>query len=821
MNRILLICISSLLIYFPFGQARGQIKRNHEVKGQIVDGSGQGIPFATVMILQARDSSLIKGTATGKEGQFSIPGLPPGKYLLKASELGYSTKYSPVFLWKGDSAGASIILVLEDNTRTLRGVNITSQKPFVEYQADKTIVNVENSIVSAGSNALEILKKSPGVSVDNNDQISLNGKAGVLIMIDGRQTYLSQQQVVNMLKTMNASSIARIELMTQPSAKYDAAGNAGIINIITRKNKMRGWNGSITAGYGQGIYNRENGGANLNYRSGKFNVYGNYDFSRQVWYNQLDLIRDFNDGPSGSLSAKFIQTSINRNPSENHDLKAGVDYFLNKQNTIGVMVNAVINPEEVNTNSNTLIENPDGSLQSQALTHNQSQDRWSNITYDLNYQGKLDTSGTELDADMAYSRFNNLNQQQFLTNTFDSLGNMEKLAGMLNPEIRKGTLPSLISIHTAKIDFTHPLGRQAKLEAGLKTSFVTSDNNVQYFYQDNGAWLFDSATNHFKYTENINAAYINFSKTFSKGYSLQIGLRGEQTISRGQQFTIDSTVSRNYIQLFPTIYLSRKLNKDNTVGFSYARRIDRPDYQDLNPFRYYLDPYTYEVGNPFLQPQLTNSIELTHSYQGILNTTLNYSRTRNVISNVLNQVDSSKITYQTKDNLASLTHVGLAISANLGITRWWMTNDYLNIFDNLYQGIYLGTPFQDGMLSWMFNSTNTFTLPKGYSLELSGYYQSAAVEGLLTGEPRYEISGGMEKSILNKRGIIKLNVNDIFDTQHFTGNMNYQNIHVFVNNHWDSRMVNLSFTYHFSKGKINQVQRHRSSIDAEQSRIKH
>ena len=819
MKRIFTTCISALLI---ISQANGQQPSTGFVSGTVTEASGVPVPFASVTVLKASDSSLVRGDDCSQDGKFRISGLAQGKYILAASELGFLRALSNPFEVSASHQGATgVVLVLKDKAQVLHGVSVSALKPLIEHQIDKIVVNVEGSIVSAGSTAYEILQKSPGVTIDNNDVISLDGKSGVTIMIDGKPTYLSQQQLTNVLKSMNSSTISKIELMNHPSAKYDAAGTAGIINIITKKSKMTGWNGSLNAGITQGIHERQNLGANLNYRNGKFNFYGNYDFSHQIWSNNNYITRNFYDGPAGTLSSRFEQTSKMAFPNFNHDFKAGVDYFLSQNQTLGVMVSGTFNPSSSFNSTGSNLLSPGGALQSIALTDNSSTGQWSNLTYDMNYQGKFDTVGNELDVDVAHSIFDNRTMQDFLTDTYDSTGTLEKGPGLLNPNIRKGSLPSLIGINTIKLDFTHPMKGNAKLEFGIKSSLVSSDNNVQYFYLNNGVWMYDSATNHFKYTENINAGYLNFTKQFSHGFSIQLGLRGEQTVSRGQQFTTDSIVNRNYFQLFPSIFLNQALDKNNTLTLSYSRRVDRPDYQDLNPFRYYLDPYTYQVGNPFLQPQLTNSIELGHSYKGILNTTINFSRTTNVMTDVLNQIDSAKITYQTRDNLASLTSVTASLSANIAVTPWWMTNDYISAYYNDYKGVYLGGNLNYARISWNFNSTNTFTLPRHYALELSGYYNGPMVEGFLIGLPQYQVSMGIQKSIWNQKGTLKLNINDVFNTNHFMGYVKYQNIDVTINSHYDSRRVSVSFSYNFSKGASSPNRNHSSSIEEEQDRIKH
>ena len=350
---------------------------------------------------------------------------------------------------------------------------------------------------------------------------------------------------------------------------------------------------------------------------------------------------------------------------------------------------------------------------------------------------------------------------------------------------------------------------------------VTSDNNVQYMNFINNQWMNDgNATNHFKYTETINAGYINFNHQFKNKISLQIGLRGEQTLSTGDQITIDSVVNRNYFQLFPSVFLRKVLDKNNTVGISYSRRIDRPDYQDLNPFRYYLDPYTFEEGNPNLQPQLTNSFELSHTFKGFLTTTVNYSKTTNAFTMILHQIDSTNTSYVMRGNISSLDNIGLSISAGFPVTKWWMSNEYFNIYNNHYQGQYLNGNLNVSQTSFTFNSNNSFTIMDGLSAELSGFYRSSGLEGALISRPMYAVSAGIQKSLWKSKASLKLNVSDIFKTQQFIGTLKYENIDTYISNQWDSRRVNLTFDYHFGSNKIKPAARQKTGIEEEQSRIK-
>lgn len=833
MKPTTLLTISLILSVMHFSaKAQSEIKTiasgsndQFEIHGKVIDENHQAVPFATVTLLKVADSSPLKGDISDQSGEYHFDEIPKGKYIISATVVGMIRAYSEPFTINNSKITLNIPeLVLKQNTHLLNGVSVTASKPFIQHEIDKTVVNVQNSIVSAGSNAWEILQKSPGITVDNsNNSIRLQGKTGVQIYINGRPTYLSQDQLAELLKGMNSNTIKSIEIMTQPPAKYDAAGTAGIINIITIRSKEKGFNGDLTAGVGQGRHLRENAGTNLNYRNGKVNLYGNYNFSHNTWWNNNYITRNFYDGTGKALSTRTEQYGYHNSPNYNHDFKAGLDYYLNDKNSLGVMVNGSLNPSTDNRYNTTWFRDGNGSLENTSLTHATEKAHWTNYTYDINYQGHYDTTGKELDIDVAYSKFNNAAIDNYLTNAVYPDGTpLPDIPGNPNPNIRRGRIPTLIDIKTAKIDYTLPLKHGTKLSFGAKTSFVSSDNNIQYFQFDNEnrQWEYDSATNHFKYTENINAAYINLNKQFKKGWGMQLGLRGEQTISKGYQFTNDSLVKRNYFQLFPTLFLNKQLDKNNTISFSYSRRIDRPDYQTLNPFRYYLDPYTYGEGNPYLQPQISNTINFTYAYKSLLIATLSYSHVSDVMSQVLKQDDSTLVTYQTEENLAKMKNVGLNVSLSVPVTSWWMSNNSVNVFYNVFQGEYLGAYLNFGKVAYTFNTTNSFTLGKGFSAELEGYYNSSMQWSIFTIKPQYSVSAGIQKKLLKDKATIKLNVNDIFHTQHSYAWVKYQNLDVTSSNHWDSQSVGLTFTWRFEKGHVKPVHHYQSAIDEEQNRIK-
>src|SRR6185312_15312870 len=678
------------------------------------------------------------------------------------------------------------VLKLENDVKTLKGITVTAKKPLIERKIDRTIVNVDASISNAGTTALEVLEKSPGVSVDKDGNVSLKGKAGVMIMMDGKPSYLSGQDLANYLKNMPSSAIDQIEIMTNPSAKYDAAGNSGIINIKTKKNKMHGLNGNVSATLSQAYYTRTNNSLNLNYRTGKVNLFGNYSYSLWHSHRNQTIIRRFRDQNTKQIQTIFDQHIVSDHKYPNNNMKVGMDFMATKKTTLGVVFSGNINPGDEKDLNRTNLNNPENQIDSFVIADNSQKIKSKNFATNLNMRHVFDSSGKEFTVDLDYLKYNQ-NSATILANQYFNPDNTERK----DPSQLNGSLPSNISIYSAKTDFIFPLKNTAKIETGLKSSYVTTDNDALYQNKSDSGYITDEGkTNHFIYKENINAAYVNFSQQIKK-WGVQAGLRAENTNAKGHQLGNsshpDSAFTKNYTNLFPTIYVSYSPNGKNTFSANYGRRIDRPDYADLNPFYYFLDEYTYQVGNTLLQPQFSDNIELSHTYNGFLTTTLNYSKIHHVFSDVLKQINSEHKTFQTKENLASKTNMGIAVSANFPVTSFWSTNLFSNVNYDSYSGVIDGGNLNIDATTFMGNMNNQFKFHKGWSAELSGFYRSKGIEGQIVINPMWRLDAGVQKAILKNKGSLKFSVRDIFNSQNFSGSVNYQDIDAYIKNIRDSR----------------------------------
>lgn len=824
MKRILTLLVILSATTASFAQTKGT------VSGLVQDGSQKTIESATITLLKAKDSSLTKVAAADRTGKFSFENIPDGKYFVSITAVGHQKGYSPVFDINSSNSSITLKTIsLIPQEKSMTGVVVVAKRPLVEQKIDRTVVNVEASVTNVGSSALEVLEKSPGISVDKDGNISLKGKQGVMILVDGRPTQLGGTDLANLLRSMNANQLDQIEIMTNPPAKYDAAGNAGIINIKTKKTKLFGYNGSITLGYGQGRYPKFNEGFNFNYRQGKVNLFTNLSHNYWSGFNELNIQRNFLQEASKQIESHFDQQARMKNIRSSYNAKVGMDYFAGKNTTFGVVFTGFSNPGTFQNRNVNNIYNQDHQLTEQTRALSKQEETWKNFSTNLNFRQVLDTTGKELTADLDYITYD-AHMNQMLNNFyFDAQGNERQKGDTLY-----GRLPQRIHIYSGKVDYSHPLRKGARFEAGLKSSYVKTSNNGVYETVDFGTINRDlGRSNDFYYQENINAAYVNLSGPVSKKLSAQLGLRLENTISKGRStgfefkndlntfVPFDSTFERNYTQLFPTAFLQYKVSDANTFGLNYGRRIRRPNYESLNPFKEFLDRYTYQQGNSNLKPQFSHNIELSHTYKGILTTTLNYTKTTDIIQQVIEQITEDTLTYVKQANIASQRQYGMSISANFPVTKWWKSNLYVNGFNNRFEGVVNGESVSLSASSVMFNGSQQFTLSKTLSAELSGWYRTKGVEGVIVTQPVGMLAIGVSQQILKGNGTLRLNIRDVLNTQEFKASSKYGMVDAAFQEKHDTRVINIGFTYRFNKGKMNAGPKKRNGGSAgdEQSRV--
>jgi Outer membrane protein beta-barrel family/Carboxypeptidase regulatory-like domain len=791
--------------------AFSQTSPRASVAGRVIETSKKPLPFATVLLLKAADSSLVKGAISTENGRYEFENLPLGRYLVSATMVGYAKVFGSAFELTASNAPLLLPdLTVTEATQTLGEVKVVTQKPFIEQQIDRTVLNVENSSVSAGSTALEVLEKAPGITVDQqNDRLVVKGKQGVIVQIDGKQTFLSTQELMNLLRNTPADNIEKVEIISNPSAKYDAAGNSGIINIKTKKNKNFGTNGTATLGTGYGRYEKANASLNLNHRVGKINAFGNYSYFRNRNFNEQQIYRNI---PFEGKTTIFDQNGNNINRNNGHNAKVGLDWFIDKKHTVGVLLSGFDNHFNGSSLSNTLISAPTG--QTLLSTTNAPNNTFQNITANLNYKYELGKS-RELTADADYSYFDG-QSGNFLDSRFTNLQGELTLTDLV-----RNNMPSNIGIWAGKIDYVHPL-KKGKIETGWKSSWVQTDNDMKFETNTDQQWRIDpTRTNRFKYDENINALYLNYATAIGKKTQLQTGLRVENTHSVGNSVTLNSVIDRNYTNLFPSVFVSQTLDSNNVLNLSYSRRIDRPNYQDLNPFESFLDPFTFQRGNPFLRPQFTNSFSLTHVFKGFISTTLSYARTTDLIQEQApDQIAAENKTFVTSVNVDKFDNYSLNVSFPLPINKWWTMQNNLTVFHNRYQTVYREGLFDVSITAYNLYSSNNFKLSKTLSAEVSAFYNSAGLFGFFRNEPMGAFNLGVQKSWLGGKLRGRLNFQDPFWLNQFRGSTEFQDLNFSVRSRWESRVARVSLTYRFGNQNVKASRQRQTSAEDLRDRVK-
>ncbi|HEX6426817.1 MAG TPA: TonB-dependent receptor [Niastella sp.] len=789
-NLFIIILLTVSLI------GRAQNRTAVKLNGKVSATNQPALSAATITLLKAKDSSLVKVSVSDQDGRYSFDNPPQGRYLVVVSAVGYDKQYSSPFTISPDSAIKELTtIVLSPRSNNLKAVTVSARKPLVEQKIDRMVVNVDAFISNTGANALEALEKSPGVQVDKDGNISLKGKQNVVVLIDGRPAYLSGADLANMLKGMQASQLEQIEIMTNPPAKYDASGNAGIINIKTKKNKVKGFNGNVSAGVGQGVYFKTNESISLNYRDGRVNLFSSYSFNRNNNFQELTIFRRYKDD-NDETNAIFEQVAFMKRRNMSNNLKMGMDYFVTNRTTLGIVISGFYNPESSINSNTSYLQNPNYAVDSIATASSNIKGTWKNASVNLNMRHQFDTAGRELTADLDYIVYDNTNNQHFINTTFEP--NWIKRY----EEQLRGVLPVTVNIYSAKMDYTHPLKNNGRIEAGWKSSYVETVNKADYYLLNSDEWMTDyGKTNYFDYNENINAAYVSLNKQITKKWGLQTGLRYENTSYKGHQYGNpqkgDSSFKRSYNSWFPTVYISYGANKNNQFGLSYGRRIDRPGYQSLNPFMFFIDKYTYEAGNPYLKPQYSNNFELTHIYKGWLTTTLNYSRTKDLFNETFDQ--SGYATIVQRGNIGRRENAGIAVNAQIPVAKWLTSMLYTNYNYTRYSGKLYGEDLKVEAGTLQINLNNQMNFKKGWGAELSGWYRSKGVEGQILLQPMGQMAAGISKQVLKGKGTVKVNVRDILYTQKPHGNINFKKTEARFENRRDTRVANVTFTYRFGK----------------------
>ena len=809
MKKILLSFSAILISCLAFAQ-------QNVIKGKVLEINKINlVPATTISLLKSKDSAIVKTGFADAAGNFSLENVKTGSYILMATAVGYEKTFSiPIEINETNQQQIVQALFLKPVDKSLALVTVVAKKPFIERKLDRTIINVESSITSAGSTAMEVLEKSPGVAVDKDGKISLKGKQGVIILIDGKQTYMGAQDLANYLQSMPASNLEQIELLPNPSAKYDASGNSGVINIKTKRNKQKGFNGSIKNTLAFGKYPRTFNTLNLNYKNGKFNVFSSIGVNYRKNFQVLTINRKYMDN-SGTTNAIFDQSADFIKTNYNKTARLGVDFFASKKTTIGVLATGYLTNGTQDGTNTSFLKDGAGTVNSILSSTNEEKKNFKNGGLNVNLRHTFDSTGREISVDIDALKYKSMQHQFFNSQNYTPLWVKQ------SSEDLKADLPATINVYSAKVDYVHPFKNGLKMETGIKTSFVNTDNLAGYFNIINDVTQVDNEkTNHFKYNENINAGYVNFSKEYKK-WSLQTGLRLENTNYKGNQFgnpiKADSSFKKSYTGLFPTMFAGYKLNSKNEFGFSYGRRISRPDYESLNPFIFFIDKYTYEAGNPFLKPMYANVFELSHTYNKFLTSNLNYTHSKDMFNEYFEQ--SGYATIVKENNYGNIYDISLSLNAEIKPAKWWTLMPYAEFNYNAVNSQLNGFTLKTNGTGFNTNMNNQFTFNKGWSAELSGFYRSKMNRGQFNIGEVKQLSTGVSKQIFKKKGSVKFYLSDIFNSGNQKGVINIQNTVASFTQKRDNRTAGVTFNYKFGK-PLKMQQRKSGGASAEESRIK-
>lgn len=788
-----------------------------KVSGIVKDEKGKGLEKTTVSLLRAKDSSVIKLSVTNNDGLFSFQSVA-GSYLLSTSHVGYTNAYSKVF-----EVSAVDVIVPEINmakmSAELAGVTVTAQKPIIEVKADKTILNVEGTINAVGYDALELLRRSPGVMIDKDDNVSLAGKNGVQVFIDGKPSPLSGTDLANYLKSLQSAQIEAIEIITNPSAKYEAAGNAGIINIRLKKNKTFGTNGSVNLGYVQGVYPKYNGGLNLNYRNKSINLFGTYNYNNGKNLMKMNSVRE-------QLDTLFDQKNRMLFLNNTHGFKGGLDYFINNKSTIGAVVTGNIANNDFNTSGPmNFYYQPTGQLVKVLKATNNNDTKRDNVNTNLNYRYSV-VGGTDLNIDADYGFFKIRSNQYQPNFYYDATGTNETSRVIYNM-----LSPTDIDLYSLKTDYEQNF-KGGRLALGGKIGIVNTDNDFQRYDVFTNSKVLDTAkSNRFQYKENINALYANYNKQLKTGVMFQLGLRAENTNLTGTSTGFkksgsnwadyDSTFKRNYTDLFPSAALTFNKNPMKQWTLAYSRRIDRPAYQDLNPFEFKLNEYTYMKGNIDLRPQYTNSFSITNIYKYRLTTKLNYSHVKDIFAQIPDTAagESTKGFLQ-KRNLAKQDVWSFNVSYPFQ-KKWYSFFATANANYSHYQADYGGGNRKVNLkvFSWTYFMQNSFKLGKDWTGELSGLYISPSVwQGIIRSKAMGTVDIGLGKTLFKGKANLKMAVSDVFQTMKWGGTTDFTGVNSTFSGQGEMPQFKLNFNYRFGNSQVKAARQRKSAIEEETKR---
>ncbi|PWB27779.1 TonB-dependent receptor domain-containing protein [Flavobacterium sp. HTF] len=676
--------------------------------------------------------------------------------------------------------------IIESSINVLDEIVITKKKVLYTQKSDRLVFNVENSIVSEGGTALDVLSRAPGVVVSQDGDLSIRGQQGVAVMINGKLTQLSQKELANYLKSTTSSNIKQIEVITNPSSKYDAAGKAGIINIILKKPNSSGLKGTAFTSYGRGRKNRTNSGFNLNYNKDKWGVYGNYSYTFRGEEEKKESSQiQFTDQTRQEIASRNYQTSATDEPLTSNNFKIGTQYEISPKTNLELYIDAKIGRyENIANGTNTVINTANQTI-FDAVTYNDSKEKWNDYTYAFSGVHKFNSEGKNMSFDFEYET------SKFRSNQFQSADNT---ANATVVDDRRGYIPSQLKVFTGKVDFVNPFKEKQSIEWGFKTSIKNNDNPSVYEYYEN-QWLIDfNSTNHFEYNEQIYAAYANYKYQLEK-LNIQAGIRTEYTTININQKTLNEEHKDDYLKWFPSLSLKYEFTSNHSAHASYSKRINRPSQFDLNPFRFYDDSFNYSQGNPNLIPEITHAMEIGYAWKSNFMASVYFNSTKDVFTEVYSYNPDSNTTITTQINVDKSYNYGINITNTAEFYKWWSVNTLFNAFENKFMDNVLNSATIDPIMTLNVSVQNSFAITETWKAEGNAQYQSKSNLGVYQRDSFFDFSIGISKQVLAKKGNIKINVTDIFNTNNFYIKSVVAQTSMDKRYDLDNRIATIAFTY--------------------------
>lgn len=794
--RKILFGVASLITSFVFSQ-------EGRLSGTLQDQMEESIPFATVAVMKLPDSTVVTGTTTEMDGRFDMGTPEKGEYLLRFSAIGFKSTFTEPFSisalnFKKDFGS----VVMETTVTALDEVMIQTWRPRVKVENGKMVMKVDGTAIAAGRTAYEMLSRAPGVSVGQDGDFMINGNRGVSVMLDGRMTFLSAGELQTLLESLPAESIEEVEVIHNPSSKYDAEGTAGILNIKLKKSIGTGLTGSVYAGYKRSNQNLLNGGTNLSYNKGGWNSYASLDISEGGRYRPQHVTRTFPGNPDFS---EYEQSGLDNKEEIIPSLRLGTDYDLNGDHMIGAMANLIYKDVDRDWNTFSTLSHPENGPYVSVAALNNTDENFFTGQFNLHYTGKLDTLGTKLSADVDYVRLNREVISVF-SNTYTFASD-----GSENLELLSSTSLSNYSIYASQLDFETPLSTSSDLALGVKTSKVISDSELKYFVTENNERHLDPTnSDRFRYEEEIYAAYATYNNRFNNNWNLQVGLRGEQTCGKGRSFTTNEENNREYLELFPNFMLEQKVSNNYQLNYAYSRRIERPDYSNFNPFIFYLDPFSYTDGNPDLQAAITDSYKLTQTFFKKYNLLLTYDSTENYFIEVPAPDSETGVAVFTNRNLDNFTTYGATIVAPVELASFWNSNNTLVVNKQEYDLVINGQALENDNLFYLIQSNHQISLPWDIQFELNGTYRGPMAYGVYDIGSQWWIDAGLMTSLLNDRLSVSLNATDIFKGMEMDVSADFLSNTIRLDQYFDHRAVSLNLRYILKPSKSNKEIRQNS-----------